>query len=65
MKTRRLGIGLKVVIPVLVLMLFNVLYISISLYSRSNEDMIAMAKEQALMAAKVSAGEIDGDGIAA
>lgn len=65
MKTRRLGIGLKVVIPVLVLVLFNVLYISISLYSRSNEDMIAMAKEQALMAAKVSAGEIDGDGIAA
>lgn len=63
MKTRRLGIGAKIMIPVLILLLADILYISISLYNKSQEDMIGMAADQALMAANVAVSDVYGNSI--
>ena len=63
MKTRRLGIGLKILLPVMVLILADILYISLSLYNKSQESMIQMAADQALMAANVSVSDVYGNSI--
>ena len=63
MKTRRLGIGRKILLPVMVLILADILYISLSLYNKSQESMIQMAADQALMAANVSVSDVYGNSI--
>ena len=63
MKTRRLGIGLKILLPVMVLILADILYISLSLYNKSQESMIQLAADQALMAANVSVSDVYGNSI--
>lgn len=63
MKSRRLGIGMKILIPVMVLILADIIYISISLYSETQESMIQMAADQALMAADVAASDVYGNSI--
>ena len=63
MKTRRLGIGLKILLPVMVLILADILYISLSIYNKSQESMIQMAADQALMAANVSVSDVYGNSI--
>lgn len=60
-KTRRLGIATKLLLLCGLMMAGVVLLLGVNFYLRSKEDMTQMGMEQALVAAKVAANQVDGD----
>ena len=63
MKTRKLSIGMKILLPTIVMILADIIFICITLYNRDQQNMIDMAADQALVAATTSVQDVYGNSI--
>lgn len=63
MKTRKLSIGMKILLPAIALMLADIIFICMILYNQDSQNMIDMAAEQALAAANTSVKDVYGNSI--
>lgn len=63
MKTRKLSIGMKILLPAVVLLFVDIVFICMTLYTKDQNNMISMAADQALVAATTSVNDVYGNSI--
>lgn len=63
-RTRRLSITIKVCLTTSIMMILLAVLLGVNSYMRTKDDMVSMGMEQAQVAAKVAAKQIDGTAIA-
>ena len=63
MKTRKLSIGMKILLPAIAMILADIIFICTTLYKQDQQNMIDMAADQALVAASTSVQDVYGNSI--